>query len=173
VRCGGVWRCDGGGDGRGLSARRALEEEEAWLIHLEVGHRSSRRSISRGVSLISSISYLQGGADRPPPPLRMQRHLGQTRPSPQGGDGGERGPAQRGCSGGAAAGGGGPDGGHDRGGHRAVDSAGAAPVGGSQAAVVEIPDDDAPPPGWDQWGNLPAPAPSPRWGCSRCGMTAA
>jgi hypothetical protein len=26
---------------------------------------------------------------------------------------------------------------------------------------VEIPDDDAPPPGWDQWENRPAPAPEP------------
>jgi hypothetical protein len=33
-----------------------------------------------------------------------------------------------------------------------------APVSGSQAAVVEIPNDDTPPPGWEQWGNLPAPA---------------
>jgi hypothetical protein len=29
----------------------------------------------------------------------------------------------------------------------------------SQAAVVEIPDEDIPPPGWDQWVDLPAPAP--------------
>jgi hypothetical protein len=36
-----------------------------------------------------------------------------------------------------------------------------APVSGSQAAVVEIPDDDILPPGWDQWGKLPAPAPEP------------
>jgi hypothetical protein len=37
-----------------------------------------------------------------------------------------------------------------------------APVSGSQAKVVEIPDDDdTPPPGWDQLGNLPAPAPEP------------
>jgi hypothetical protein len=36
-----------------------------------------------------------------------------------------------------------------------------APVGGSQAVVVEVPDDDTPPPGWDQWGSLPAPAPEP------------
>jgi hypothetical protein len=34
-----------------------------------------------------------------------------------------------------------------------------APVGGSQAVVVEVPDDDTPPPRWDQWGSLPAPAP--------------
>jgi hypothetical protein len=35
------------------------------------------------------------------------------------------------------------------------------PVSGSQATVVEVPDDDTPPPGWDQWGSLPAPAPEP------------
>jgi hypothetical protein len=50
---------------------------------------------------------------------------------------------------------------------------------------VEIPDDDAPPPGWDQWASLPTPAPEPqagalvrRWdvhmmaGGSRCGAEA-
>jgi hypothetical protein len=30
--------------------------------------------------------------------------------------------------------------------------------------VVEIPDEDVPPPGWDQWVNLPAPAPEPPTG---------
>jgi hypothetical protein len=34
-----------------------------------------------------------------------------------------------------------------------------APIDDSQAAVVEIPDDDVPPPGWDQWVSLPASAP--------------
>jgi hypothetical protein len=29
---------------------------------------------------------------------------------------------------------------------------------------VEIPDDDAPPPGWGQWENWPAPAPEPAAG---------
>jgi hypothetical protein len=29
----------------------------------------------------------------------------------------------------------------------------------SQAMAVEIPDDDAPPPGWDQWVNFPMPSP--------------
>jgi hypothetical protein len=38
---------------------------------------------------------------------------------------------------------------------------GPAPVGGNQVAVVEIPEDDASPPGWGQWENLPAPAPEP------------
>jgi hypothetical protein len=41
-----------------------------------------------------------------------------------------------------------------------------APVSGGQVAVVEVPNDDTPLPGWDQWGSLPAPAPEPRWGCS-------
>jgi hypothetical protein len=41
-----------------------------------------------------------------------------------------------------------------------------APVGGSQAVVVEVPDDDTPPPGWDQWGAYPHQPPSPRWGRS-------
>jgi hypothetical protein len=34
----------------------------------------------------------------------------------------------------------------------------------SQAAVVEIPDEDVPPPGWDQWVSLPASAPEPSTG---------
>jgi hypothetical protein len=38
-----------------------------------------------------------------------------------------------------------------------------APVSGSQEAVVAVPDDDTPLPGWDQWGSLPAPAREPRW----------
>jgi hypothetical protein len=37
-------------------------------------------------------------------------------------------------------------------------------TGSSQATAVEIPDDDTPPPGWDQWGSLPAPAPEPQAG---------
>jgi hypothetical protein len=38
------------------------------------------------------------------------------------------------------------------------------PVDDSQAAVVEIPDEDVPPSGWDQWVNLPAPVPEPPTG---------
>jgi hypothetical protein len=34
-----------------------------------------------------------------------------------------------------------------------------APAGNPRTAVVEIPDDDVPPPGWDQWVSLPASAP--------------
>jgi hypothetical protein len=36
---------------------------------------------------------------------------------------------------------------------------GPALAGSSQATAVEIPDDDVPPPGWDQWASLPTPAP--------------
>jgi hypothetical protein len=38
------------------------------------------------------------------------------------------------------------------------------PTAVNQAVVVEIPDDDAPPPGWGQWENWPAPAPEPAAG---------
>jgi hypothetical protein len=34
-----------------------------------------------------------------------------------------------------------------------------AVAGSPQAVVVEIPDDDVPSPGWDQWASLPASAP--------------
>jgi hypothetical protein len=177
ARHGGVWRRDGGGVGRGLSARRALEEEETGLFHPEVGHRSSRHSVSRGVSLIFSISHLQGGADRPPiapaKALRAAASVPTRRLSSR---------APRAAGSAATATSKGP---------RSMAAAvepqqvvaaltaamtmavtapsippAPAPVGGSQAAVVEIQDEDTPPPGWDQWGNLPAPAPSPRRGCS-------
>jgi hypothetical protein len=36
-----------------------------------------------------------------------------------------------------------------------------APVSGSQVVVVDVPDDDTPPPGWDRWESLLAPAPEP------------
>jgi hypothetical protein len=39
-----------------------------------------------------------------------------------------------------------------------------APIDDSQAVVVEIPDKDVPPPGWDQWVSLPTPAPEPPTG---------
>jgi hypothetical protein len=39
-----------------------------------------------------------------------------------------------------------------------------APIDDGQAAVVEIPDDDVPLLGWDQWVSLPAPAPKPPTG---------
>jgi hypothetical protein len=38
------------------------------------------------------------------------------------------------------------------------------PAAVNQAAVLEIPDDDAPPPGWGQWESWPAPAPEPAVG---------
>jgi hypothetical protein len=39
-----------------------------------------------------------------------------------------------------------------------------ATVGSLRAAVVEVPDDDVPPLGWDQWARLPASAPEPPTG---------
>jgi hypothetical protein len=42
----------------------------------------------------------------------------------------------------------------------------------SQATAVEIPDDDVPPPGWDQWASLPSQPPSPRRGRLLDGGTA-
>jgi hypothetical protein len=41
---------------------------------------------------------------------------------------------------------------------------GLAPAGGSRAAVVEIPDDDSPPPGWDQWVSFPTASPESQEG---------
>jgi hypothetical protein len=38
------------------------------------------------------------------------------------------------------------------------------PTAVDQAAVVEIPDDDAPPPGWGQWEDWSAPTPKPAVG---------
>jgi hypothetical protein len=41
---------------------------------------------------------------------------------------------------------------------------GLVPAGGSRAEVVEVPDDDSPPPGWDQWASLPTRSPKPQEG---------
>jgi hypothetical protein len=38
------------------------------------------------------------------------------------------------------------------------------PAAVGQAVMVEIPDDDASPPGWGQWERWPAPAPEPTAG---------
>jgi hypothetical protein len=46
----------------------------------------------------------------------------------------------------------------------AVEQQGPALASSSQATAVEIPDDDVPPPGWDQWASLPTPAPEPQAG---------
>jgi hypothetical protein len=40
------------------------------------------------------------------------------------------------------------------------------PTGGPYVAVVEIPDDDVPPPGWDQWVSQPISAPETPMGYS-------
>jgi hypothetical protein len=37
-------------------------------------------------------------------------------------------------------------------------------AGSSRAVAVEIPDNDSPPPGWDQWVNLPMPSPKSQEG---------
>jgi hypothetical protein len=39
-----------------------------------------------------------------------------------------------------------------------------SPIDDGQVAVVEIPNDDVPPPGWDQWVSVHAPAPEPPTG---------
>jgi hypothetical protein len=41
---------------------------------------------------------------------------------------------------------------------------GPVPTGGSRAEVVEVPDDDSPPPGWDQWASFPTRSPEPQEG---------
>jgi hypothetical protein len=46
----------------------------------------------------------------------------------------------------------------------AVEQQGPAFAGSSRATAVEIPDDEVPPPGWDQWASLPTPAPKPQAG---------
>jgi hypothetical protein len=46
----------------------------------------------------------------------------------------------------------------------AMEQQGPALAGSSQATAMEIPDDDVPPPGWDQWASLPTPAPEPQAG---------
>jgi hypothetical protein len=40
-----------------------------------------------------------------------------------------------------------------------VEQQGPALAGSSQATAVEIPDDDVPPPGWDQWASVPHTSP--------------
>jgi hypothetical protein len=67
VRRGGSQECNGGDVGRGHSARRALEEEEAGLLHLVVGHRSSRRPILERQEFNLSVSAFAGWR-RPSPP---------------------------------------------------------------------------------------------------------
>jgi hypothetical protein len=41
---------------------------------------------------------------------------------------------------------------------------GPALAGGSRAEVVEVPDDDSPPPGWDQWASFPTLSSEPQEG---------
>jgi hypothetical protein len=39
-----------------------------------------------------------------------------------------------------------------------------APASGPRAEVVEVPNDDSPPPGWDQWASFPTRSPEPQEG---------
>jgi hypothetical protein len=41
---------------------------------------------------------------------------------------------------------------------------GPVPAIGSRAEVVKVPDDDSPPPGWDQWASFPTHSPEPQEG---------
>jgi hypothetical protein len=41
---------------------------------------------------------------------------------------------------------------------------GPAPAGGPRAVVVEVPDDNSPPPGWDQWVSFPTLSPESQEG---------
>jgi hypothetical protein len=41
---------------------------------------------------------------------------------------------------------------------------GLVPAGGSRVEVVEVPDDDSSPPGWDQWASFPTRSPEPQEG---------
>jgi hypothetical protein len=70
------WRCGGGHVGR-----RAPEEEEAGLLHPEVGDRSPiLRIFEMSGSLIFSFSCSQGGAHRAPPHARQGVEVGRGRP---------------------------------------------------------------------------------------------
>jgi hypothetical protein len=135
---GGAWQCDGGDAGHSHSARRALEEEEAGLLHLEVGHRSYRRPVLERQEFNLS-AFASAGWRRPSPPrARQGAEGGCVHPHEAAllegavgdkdyGGGNERGPAQRGRIYGAAAGGDGHYGGHDHGGHHSTDFDGACP----------------------------------------------
>jgi hypothetical protein len=46
---------------------------------------------------------------------------------------------------------------------------GPAPASGSRAVVVEVPDDDSLPPGWDQWVSFPTLSPGRRLPAARLG----
>jgi hypothetical protein len=41
---------------------------------------------------------------------------------------------------------------------------GPASAGGFRVEVMEVPDDDSPPPGWDQWTSFPTRSPEPQEG---------
>jgi hypothetical protein len=85
ARRGGIWeRCSGDG-GRHHSARRAFEEQEAGLLHLEVGNRSSRRPGLERQEFNPFVFCVRRVVPTVPPPSRPPRCLGRARPSPRGG----------------------------------------------------------------------------------------
>jgi hypothetical protein len=65
ARAADVWERCSGDDGRYHSACRALEEEEAGLLHLQVSSRFSRRSGFEGPELNFLSPCSQGGTDCP------------------------------------------------------------------------------------------------------------
>jgi hypothetical protein len=175
VSRGGVWERVGGDVGHGLSAHRALEEEEAGLLYPEVGRRSSRRPIFERFEFnLSDFAFAGWHRPSPLPPAKalradasipMRRHSSRA-PRVAGSTSPATSEAPRSVAAAAAP--------------QQVAAAttavmtmavtapsilsAPAPVSGSQAAVVEVPDDDTPPHGWVQWGSLPAPAPEPSVG---------
>jgi hypothetical protein len=172
ARRGGVWERDGGDVSRGLSARRALEEEEAGLLHPEVGYRTFRRPIFerrkfnlsdfafagwRRLSPLAPAKALRADASIPTrrhssrAPRVTRSTVTATSKAPRSVAAAAE-PQQAAAATTAVM-------------TMAVTtlsiSPAPTPVGGSRAVVVEVPDYDTPPPGWDQWGSMPAPAPEP------------
>jgi hypothetical protein len=69
----GGWWCGSGDVSCGHNARRIPKEEEAGLLHPEVGNCSPNTPSLRGESLIFLSSRSQGDADRAPTPSRPPR----------------------------------------------------------------------------------------------------
>jgi hypothetical protein len=80
ARRGGVRGCDGGDVRRGHSSRRTLEEEEARLLHPEVGSRSSRSPILERQKFNPSVSAFIGWCRPCPPRTRQGAYGGRVRP---------------------------------------------------------------------------------------------
>jgi hypothetical protein len=81
ARRGEDWGCGGGHAGRGPNVRLAPEEEEAGILHPEVGDCSPIRLIfEMSESLTFSFSRSQGGAHRAPPRTCQGVEVGRGRP---------------------------------------------------------------------------------------------